>query len=51
MKVKIFRFIESKNLYENNISNQKVNQEDLLINTTKKTIRYLRVKKSKMQLK
>lgn len=28
MKVKIFRFIESKNLYENNISNQKVNQED-----------------------
>lgn len=28
MKVKIFRFIESKNLYENNISNQKVNQGD-----------------------
>ena len=28
MKVKIFRFIESKNLYENNINNQKVNQED-----------------------
>lgn len=26
MKVKIFRFIESKNLYENNINNQKVNQ-------------------------
>ena len=28
MKVKIFRFIESKNLYERNISSQKVNQED-----------------------
>ena len=28
MKVKIFRFIESKNLYENDINNQKVNQED-----------------------
>ena len=28
MKVKIFRFIESKNLYENKISSQRVNQED-----------------------